>query len=46
MRLSLPRLSRTEALPLAMHRLGLLAERRHFFAQARHPQNLYDQAVA
>jgi len=26
--------------------LGLLAERWHFFAQARHPQNLYYQSVA
>jgi hypothetical protein len=26
--------------------VGLLAERWFFFAQARHPQNLYYQAVA
>jgi DMSO reductase anchor subunit len=50
MRLSPPRLSRAAALRLAMavamQRLGLLVERWCFLAQARHPQNLCDQAVA
>jgi hypothetical protein len=46
MRLSPPRLSRAEALLLATHRLELLAERRFFFAQARHQQNPYYRAVA
>ncbi|WP_157268608.1 DmsC/YnfH family molybdoenzyme membrane anchor subunit [Azohydromonas aeria] len=31
---------------LALQGAGLLAERWHFFAQVRHPQNLYYQAVA
>jgi DMSO reductase anchor subunit len=30
----------------AVQYLGLLAERWHFFAQARHPQNLYYQAIS
>ncbi len=33
-------------LALLLQSLGLLAERWFFFAQARHPQNLYYQAVA
>jgi sulfite dehydrogenase (quinone) subunit SoeC len=33
-------------LAFAVQYLGLLAERWHFFAQARHPQNLYYQTVA
>lgn len=34
------------ALAFAVQYLGLLAERWFFFAQARHPQNLYYQAVS
>lgn len=34
------------ALAFAAQALGLLAERWYFFAQARHPQNLYYQAVS
>ena len=30
----------------ALQFLGLLAERWHFFADARHPQNLYYQAIS
>jgi sulfite dehydrogenase (quinone) subunit SoeC len=33
-------------LALAMQYVGLLAERWFFFAQARHPQNLYYQVVS
>jgi DMSO reductase anchor subunit len=33
-------------LAVLLQTLGLLAERWYFFAQARHPQNLYYQAVA
>jgi DMSO reductase anchor subunit len=33
-------------LAVPLQTLGLLAERWYFFAQARHPQNLYYQAVA
>ncbi|MGE4239187.1 dimethyl sulfoxide reductase anchor subunit family protein [Ramlibacter sp.] len=33
-------------LALVAHALGMLAERWFFFAQARHPQNLYYQAVS
>jgi sulfite dehydrogenase (quinone) subunit SoeC len=34
------------ALAFALQYLGLLAERWFFFAQARHPQNLYYQAIS
>ncbi|HTY98472.1 MAG TPA: DmsC/YnfH family molybdoenzyme membrane anchor subunit [Rhodocyclaceae bacterium] len=34
------------AAAFAVQYLGLLAERWHFFAEARHPQNLYYQAAA
>jgi len=34
------------ALALASHYSGALAERWYFFAEARHPQNLYYQAIA
>jgi sulfite dehydrogenase (quinone) subunit SoeC len=34
------------ALAFAVQYVGLMAERWHFFAQARHPQNLYYQSVA
>ncbi len=34
------------ALAFALQYLGLLAERWYFFAQARHPQNLYYQAIS
>jgi DMSO reductase anchor subunit len=34
------------ALAFAVQYLGLIAERWFFFAEARHPQNLYYQAVA
>jgi DMSO reductase anchor subunit len=34
------------ALAFAVQVVGLLAERWFFFAQAQHPQNLYDQAVS
>lgn len=34
------------ALALASHYAGALAERWYFFAEARHPQNLYYQAIA
>jgi DMSO reductase anchor subunit len=34
------------ALAFALQYFGLLAERWYFFAQARHPQNLYYQAVS
>jgi DMSO reductase anchor subunit len=33
-------------LAFAMQYLGLMAERWYFFAEARHPQNLYHQSVA
>ena len=33
-------------LALASQAAGLLAERWFFFAQARHPQNIYYQAVS
>ncbi|HEX6318752.1 MAG TPA: DmsC/YnfH family molybdoenzyme membrane anchor subunit [Burkholderiales bacterium] len=35
-----------EALAFAVQYAGLLAERWYFFAEARHPQNLYYQAIA
>ncbi len=38
--------ARLLALAFALQYLGLLAERWFFFAQARHPQNLYYQAVS
>ena len=34
------------ALAFTLQYLGLLAERWFFFAQARHPQNLYYQAIS
>ena len=34
------------ALAFALQYLGLLAERWYFFAQAKHPQNLYYQAIS
>jgi len=34
------------ALAFGVQYLGLLAERWHFFAEARHPQNLYYQSIA
>ena len=34
------------AIALAMHYVGLLAERWMFFAEANHPQNLYYQRVS
>jgi DMSO reductase anchor subunit len=34
------------ALAVVVQFAGLLAERWYFFAEARHPQNLYYQAVA
>jgi DMSO reductase anchor subunit len=39
-------LSGVETLAFATQYLGLLAERWYFFAEARHPQNLYYQAIA
>jgi DMSO reductase anchor subunit len=33
-------------LAFAVQWVGLLAERWYFFAEARHPQNLYYQAIA
>ena len=42
-------LIRSPGLPLAafvVQYLGLLAERWYFFVEAKHPQNLYYQAVA
>jgi DMSO reductase anchor subunit len=39
-------LSGLETLAFATQYLGLLAERWYFFAEARHPQNLYYQAIA
>jgi sulfite dehydrogenase (quinone) subunit SoeC len=33
-------------LAFAIQYLGLLLERWHFFAEARHPQNLYYQSMA
>ena len=39
-------LSAHEALAFAVQFAGLLAERWYFFAEARHPQNLYYQAIA
>jgi DMSO reductase anchor subunit len=34
------------ALAFAVQYVGLIAERWFFFAQARHPQNLYYQAIS
>jgi DMSO reductase anchor subunit len=31
---------------LLLHYAGVLAERWYFFAEARHPQNIYYQAIA
>jgi DMSO reductase anchor subunit len=33
-------------LAFVLQYVGLLAERWYFFAEARHPQNLYYQAIA
>ena len=38
--------ARLMLLALAVQYAGLLAERWFFFAQARHPQNLYYQAIS
>jgi DMSO reductase anchor subunit len=44
--LSFPQSTAMLALAFALQYAGLLAERWVFFAEARHPQNLYYQAIA